>query len=114
MKQILIAAVIVLLASSTALAQWGYAPVVVAPAPTVAYYGPAPVVDYYAPARCRVTYYGPAPVYAYPRAVVVARPRVVVAARLGAGAGDGPSEVFRAGRAGPQCASGRILVRSTE
>ncbi len=79
MKHVLAAAVIVLLASSTALAQWGYAPVVVAPAPTVTYYAPTPVAGYYAPAPV-VTYYGPAPVYAYPRAVVVARPRVVVAA----------------------------------
>ena len=45
MKHVLAAAVIVLLVSSTAWAQWGYAPVVVAPAPTVTYYAPTPVVD---------------------------------------------------------------------
>ena len=77
MKHLIAATVIVLLASSTAMAQWGYAPVVVAPAPMVAYYGPP---AYYAPAPVpMVTYYPPAPFYAYPPAVVVGpRPVVVV------------------------------------
>jgi hypothetical protein len=76
MKSMLATAVIVLLAGTPALAQWGYAPVMVAPAPTVAYYAPP---AYYAPAPVpMVTYYGPGAVYAYPPAVWV-RPRVIVA-----------------------------------
>ncbi len=71
MKTMFAAAVIVLLAGTPALAQWGYGPAVVAPAPMVAYYPPP---AYYAPAPVPlVTYYGPAPVYAYPPAVYVCR-----------------------------------------
>jgi hypothetical protein len=86
MKHLIAATAIVLLASSTALAQWGYAPVVVAPVPTVSYYAPpayyapyapapVPMVSYYAP-------YAPAPVYAYPPAVVVAPRPVVIVPRV--------------------------------
>ena len=79
MKPMLAAVAIVLLAGSPALAHyWGYAPVVVAPAPMVAYYAPPPPMAYYGPAPV-VTYYGPAPVYAYPPGMVVARPRFVAA-----------------------------------
>ncbi len=79
MKHLIAATAIVLLASSTALAQWGYAPVVVAPVPTVSYYAPPAYYAPYAPAPVpMVSYYAPAPVYAYPPAVVYARPVVVV------------------------------------
>jgi hypothetical protein len=87
MKSVIAAAGIILLASSTAMAQYGYygAPVVAAPVPTVSYYAPAPTVSYYAPPPT-VSYYAPAPtvayypgapVYGYPGPVVVA-PRVVI------------------------------------
>ncbi len=51
MKAALLAAGVVLLAATTAMAQWGYyaAPVVAGPVPTVAYY--APQAAYYAPRR---------------------------------------------------------------
>jgi hypothetical protein len=49
-----------------------YAPV---PVPAVTYYPPAAPVAYYAPAP-RVTYYAPPPAYVYPQPAVVAAPVV--------------------------------------
>ena len=77
MKHLIAATAIVLLASSTAMAQWGYAPVVVAP-PDGGLLWAAGVLCPGA-AVPMVTYYPPAPFYAYPPAVVVGpRPVVVV------------------------------------